>query len=500
MLCYAQAQIDEMGLTDEVKLLGARVYGSRTRAGLYHDNSDVDVVLSYTGNIHEDSFFNVLHEDGMKIAGLPLDINPISAEKTGTLEEFMENAGQYLDMKEIQHLTSDIVRYELDYEQDLDMLEFWDGDAEIETEPIYQVHEIIGKALEKKETDKFVEHLEQVIHEHGAEEPIVKAAADLLGKIAGKIVVVLPDAKVEITSGEDKEMQKLAEELDKFARDIDPYEYQDHVENSEDGYLYMMGYIANGETEGIKEQLALIAEENEIPENVAEAKRLLSRLEYIEKLQTGVELAKTEPDLEQVPKISFYVAECMEFPILGEYHDNLTLEEAVRKYNEIPADRMNGVKGIGFRLEDGSMYDGDYELMSAGTISKDLIDLVPHYKESPLVQQAITDLEKLLSVGQREIVQRQPQEKQEDNAEKSVQEPPLSEGKDNKADTVQETAPEPLKQSEKTPEKDNPIAEGSGRKQSVLKALRERQAKLKEQEQKNTEQKTQGHKKGDQEL
>ena len=55
----------------------------------------------------------------------------------------------------------------------------------------------------------------------------------------------------------------------------------------------------------------------------------------------------------------------MEFPILGEYHDNLTLEEAVRKYNEIPADRMNGVKGIGFRLEDGSMYDGDYELMSA---------------------------------------------------------------------------------------------------------------------------------------
>lgn len=500
VLCYAQAQIDEMGLTDEVKLLGARVYGSRTRAGLYHDNSDIDVVISYTGNIHEDSFFNVLHEDGMKIAGLPLDINPISAEKTGTLEEFMENAGQYLDMKEIQHLASDIVRYELDYEQDLDMLKFWDGDAEIETEPIYQVHEIIGKALEKKETDKFVKHLEQVIHEHGAEEPIVKAAADLLGKIAGKIVVVLPDAKVEITSGEDKEMQKLAEEFDKFARDIDPYEYQDHVENSEDGYLYMMGYIANGETEGIKEQLALIAEENEIPENVAEAKRLLSRLEYIEKLQTGVELAKAEPDSEQVPKISFYVAECMEFPILGEYHDNLTLEEAVRKYNEIPADRMNGVKGIGFRLEDGSMYDGDYELMSAGTISKDLIDLVPHYKESPLVQQAITDLEKLLSVGQREIVQRQPQEKQEDNAEKSVQEPPLSEGKDNKADTVQETAPEPLKQSEKTPEKDNPIAEGSGRKQSVLKALRERQAKLKEQEQKNTEQKTQGHKKGDQEL
>lgn len=493
VLCYAQAQIDEMGLTDEVKLLGARVYGSRTRAGLYHDNSDIDVVISYTGNIHEDSFFNVLHEDGMKIAGLPLDINPISAEKTGTLEEFMENAGQYLDMKEIQHLTSDIVRYELDYEQDLDMLKFWDGDAEIETEPIYHVHEIIGKALEKKETDKFVEHLEQVIHEHGAEEPIVKAAADLLGKIAGKIVVVLPDAKVEITFGEDKEMQKLAEELDKFARDIDPYEYQDNVENSEDGYLYMMGYIANGETEGIKEQLALIAEENEIPENVAEAKRLLSRLEYIEKLQAGVELAKTEPDSEQVAKISFYVAECMEFPILGEYHDNLTLEEAVRKYNEIPADRMNGVKGIGFRLEDGSMYDGDYELMSAGTISKDLIDLVPHYKESPLVQKAVSDLEELLAKEQQKIAdiplqktQEQPQ-KPEMGDEKGMNQP------------SEELFSEPQKTHEMAPKTDG-MAVGTGRKQSVLKALRERQAKLKEQEQRNPEQKAQNRKKGDQEL
>ncbi len=43
VLCYAQAHIDGMGLTDEVKLLGARVYGSRTREGLYQEGSDVDV-------------------------------------------------------------------------------------------------------------------------------------------------------------------------------------------------------------------------------------------------------------------------------------------------------------------------------------------------------------------------------------------------------------------------------------------------------------------------
>ncbi len=115
----------------------------------------------------------------MEIAGLSLDINPISTEKTGTLEEFMKNAEKYLDMKEVQGLTSDIVKFEMDYEQDMDMLEFWDGEAEIEENPIYQVYEIIGNAIERKDTDKFTEHLKQVIESHGAEEPIVKAAEDL---------------------------------------------------------------------------------------------------------------------------------------------------------------------------------------------------------------------------------------------------------------------------------------------------------------------------------
>ncbi len=66
------------------------------------------------------------------------------------------------------------------------------------------------------------------------------------------------------------------------------------------------------------------------------------------------------------PKSAFYVAECTEFHILGEYHEDLSLEEAAELYQTIPADRMNGIKGIGFRLEDGSIYDGTYELMTAG--------------------------------------------------------------------------------------------------------------------------------------
>lgn len=92
----------------------------------------------------------------------------------------------------------------------------------------------------------------------------------------------------------------------------------------------------------------------------------------------------------------------MEYPVLGEYHDNLTLDEAFSLYQAIPDERRNGIKGIGFRLEDGSSYDGDYELMRGGVTSRDLIALVPHCQESPLVQKAIKDLNALLSSQQEQ--------------------------------------------------------------------------------------------------
>lgn len=38
----------------------------------------------------------------MRIAGLKIDINPISLEKTGTLQEYMKRAEQYLDEREAE--------------------------------------------------------------------------------------------------------------------------------------------------------------------------------------------------------------------------------------------------------------------------------------------------------------------------------------------------------------------------------------------------------------
>ena len=285
VLCYAQAQIDGMGLSEEVKLLGARVYGSRCREGLYQEGSDIDVVVSYSGDFREDAFFNVLHEDGLTIAGIPVDINPISVEKTGTLEEYLEGADKYLDEKQ--------------------------------------------KNME-------------AVHETVESEP--KAA------------------------------------------------------------------------------------------------------------------------------ITFYVAECSEFPVLGEYHEPLeTLQEAMELYDKIPAGRMNGIKEVGFHLEDGSIYNGmPHSLMAAGEVQKEFINEIPHYKDSALVQKAIADMETILS----------------ERAEQDMQEPEIK-------------VSEPEKTAENAPKADKDISSVS-KKQSVLNALRERQAKLKAQEKQG--QKLQTRKKGEQEL
>lgn len=95
------------------------------------------------------------------------------------------------------------------------------------------------------------------------------------------------------------------------------------------------------------------------------------------------------------PKITFYVAECGEFHNMGEYHEGIeTIEEALALYDQIPADRMNAVKSIGFELSDGSIYDGmPCDILSGEEVLHDIIDSTQHFRESPLVQKALADIQ-----------------------------------------------------------------------------------------------------------
>ena len=97
-------------------------------------------------------------------------------------------------------------------------------------------------------------------------------------------------------------------------------------------------------------------------------------------------------DRQQTGDLTYYVAECMEFPNLGEYHDNLSLEEAIRIYQEIPTERMNGIKGIGFELKDGSDYEGPFPILTGQTIDLDTIQAIDYYRDNPLVQKAVKEL------------------------------------------------------------------------------------------------------------
>ena len=229
VLSQAQIIVDELGLHNEVELIGARVYGSRSRESLYRPDSDVDVVLSYQGPISEDSFFNYLKEDMLYVKEIPIDINPISKTKSGTLPELI-----------------------------------------------------------------FADNLKKAIE-------------------------------------------------------------------------------ISGDQEDIKQ-----------------AKDLLIQMEKLERLS----IFDKEP--EPIPEVDFYVAECSEFPSLGEYHEGLTIDEAIAVYEKIPGDRKNGIKAIGINLHfpEGHMYSDKCDLLAGGHICKEMLDAVPFYKENRQVRKAVRYLEK----------------------------------------------------------------------------------------------------------
>ena len=383
VLYHAQAILEDMGMEQEVELLAARVYGSRSRQDLYREDSDLDVVLSYKGDIREDSFFNALNESGIVMAGIRVDINPIAEERI-TLAEYIKESEKYLDQQEIK---------------------------------------------------------------------------------------------------------KLAADLDGFAYEYDTYEYKDTVENREEQVERLTEDIQNKKTDSIKDWLLGVSEESDIDSNVITARSLLSRLEDTERLS----IFDKQPEQEQQEAtISFYVAECMEFPVMGEYHNNLTLEEAIKIYEGIPAERMHGIKGIGFDLQDGDEdYSGEYELMSADRIDRDLIDMIPYYKESPLVQKAIADMEKYLDEKHGRV------QETEHTAETVIG----SGQKTSEVSTGRISEQEPASVNQSQPQKAEPASRAKGEvKKSVLQSLKDFQARSKAQEQNKTTEKSKTHKKGEVEL
>ena len=195
------------------------------------------------------------------------------------------------------------------------------------------------------------------------------------------------------------------------------YEINDgyfHIQTSEDGYdytLYNKDFtVMDG---GIIEVDGYRPVQEVMEEVLAEHGHSVSECgvisaEYLQEQSYRAETQRAEAMKEKLAaekpapeaNISFYVAECAEFPVMGEFHDNLTLEQALEVYDKIPVERMNGIKSIGFSLEDGSIYSGMFDLMVGGEVQAEVVNHIQHYRESPLVQKAISDMKTLLEKRQ----------------------------------------------------------------------------------------------------
>lgn len=80
---------------DNVCIVGACIIGSYMR-GEQTDDSDLDVLVEYKGDVREDDLFNLINDEENKIYiyGVEVDVNPITEEKSGTIAQFeARNAG-----------------------------------------------------------------------------------------------------------------------------------------------------------------------------------------------------------------------------------------------------------------------------------------------------------------------------------------------------------------------------------------------------------------------
>lgn len=198
--------------------------------------------------------------------------------------------------------------------------------------------------------------------------------------------------------------EKLAVDIDQFSFDYDTYGYRDAVDDREQAVRDIMDNMAAGHIGYLKEWLQDIAANFEDMGQTFtdQAKGLLSQMQYLMPHEFNTTLESgTEQDF-----LRFYVAECMEFPVLGEYHEDLTFEQALEAYERIPAERMHGIKGIGIQLHhNGEVEESD--ILSGTRVEREWIDMLPNLKDHPLIQKALSDVETYISKKEEKEAKKQ---------------------------------------------------------------------------------------------
>lgn len=123
--------------------------------------------------------------------------------------------------------------------------------------------------------------------------------------------------------------------------------------------------------------------------------------------------------MERQKNITLIVAECGEFPNLGEYHKDIeSVDRAIDIFNQIPPERMNGIPSISIHMhEEGTNPLEDIELgiVSGKTIDLEMLEYVPD----------IANNEKAMNIIS-ELVNKFPEAKVIGSLEKWIQDNPLA--------------------------------------------------------------------------
>jgi len=298
------------------------VSGSRCR-GLENPDSDLDVVVSYSGAEREDDFFNILHDERMLFGKVELDINPINMAETGTLAEYLPGVEKYLSEKAVQMeqekaaatkealKPKQVVTFTVAESSEFHSFgELHEGIPSLEDAlKVYEqiceksnlngipavginVHTVGTPAYEDMQCD-FLSgkrlDLDALMYlpEMSQNEEVIEALHGM--KEAYPDVEVtgrFPDEPVQETTlgptvqkSEELTAQSLAEQLNQFAYDYDLYEYRDSVEDPEAHIAMLRGDIENGTTEGITSYLQDIVDQQDgLPEDIEKAKELIAKL------------------------------------------------------------------------------------------------------------------------------------------------------------------------------------------------------------------------------
>ena len=223
------------------------------------------------------------------------------------------------------------------------------------------------------------EQLSDRVYHYDAKEKVFELASDYEQRIAEKDPVELEAAAIT--------MDYL-----QYRMDAGGERYEDPADVSVEADRNIEA-LMKGDTALMESYLQEMIDKDQSPEMTTGAKNLLTRIDDFKDRFDKTQVQ--EQAQETVPGISFYVAEFSEYPILGEFHEGLTLQEAFEAYQGIPQERLGGKRSIGFQLENGEDRGSMMPMYIEGQMQTDKIVQFTPYGENHAVIEALHDLEKM---------------------------------------------------------------------------------------------------------